>query len=181
MKLSLLVIVVLRLFALWCGVLFVFGLLTGLGMAGVLSSGGGADLLQLVVPLVKPVVHGIFAVVAWIFSESIARRVVGGIDVEVGLAQIQPENLYALGFLGVGLYHALVNLASTVNWLHYIVVNKAGQALVNGQDGLSLYEVTSVMFPCVAGTAVAMLSAKLGRRLARSIDAREAGSTINPG
>lgn len=85
------------------------------------------------------------------------------------------ENLYTLAILGFGLYYAIGHLADTLNWIHYLILNRAGQALVNQEGGLSLYDVTSKMIPCVAGAALAILSPKIAKRLvsaglARKVD-----------
>ncbi len=147
---------------------FWIGVLGALGMSGIMSPGGGLNLLQIAIQFAAPVFYGLFALLAWIFAGTIARRVTGAVDSELRFSDVTPENLYTLGLLGMGLYYALGNLAGTINWLHYLAANGAGQAMLDGTDGLSLYEVTSVMIPFAAGAAVAVLSPKMGAKLARA-------------
>lgn len=168
MKLSILIIVVLRLFAIVWVVKCGLALLAALGMTRLMPATSGIDLMQIILQFLPPIFYGIFATLAWVFAEKIARRVVGAMDSSLSFSEIKPENLYTLGFLGIGLYYALGNLAKTIHWLHYLAINRAGQAMIYGQDGLSIYEINAVIIPCVAGAALAILSPKLGAKLARS-------------
>lgn len=178
MKLSILVIIILRLFAITWAVRCGTGLIGTLGLPGLMTSGVRIDLLQMALQFAVPTFYGLFAILAWIFAEAISRRVVGAVDLPLGFGEIRPENLYTLGLLGMGLYYALANLAGTINWLHYLAANRAGQTLLEGEKGLSLYEVSSVMIPFAAGTVIAVLSPKLGRKLARSMSPVSACSKI---
>lgn len=173
MKLSILVVIVLRLFAITWAVRGGIGLLTALGTAQTFHSSPLGRVLETSMMFAVPAAYVFLAFVAWVFAEAISRRVVGAVDVDLGLSLITAENLYALGFLGIGLHYSLANLATSIHWLHYIVVHRAGQSVIDGRDGHALYDVTSALIPCVAGTVIAMLSPKLGRRLARSIDRLE--------
>ena len=168
MKLSILVVVVLRIFAIVWAVRFCVGMIGALGVSGIITSRGGLDLLQIAIQFAVPVFFGLFAILAWMFAGAISRRVVGAVDSEIRFSDVTPENLYTLGLLGLGLYYALGYLAGTINWLHYLAANRAGSALAAGTDGLSLYDVTSVMIPFAAGVAIAVLSPRLGAKLARA-------------
>jgi hypothetical protein len=178
MKLSILVIVVLRLFAITWAVRCGAGLISTLGLSRIMPVGVSAAPLQVALQFAVPVFYGLFAVLAWNFAESISRRVVGAVDSELGFSEVRPENLYTLGLLGMGLHYALANLAGTINWLHYLAANRAGQTLLEGEEGLSLYEVSSVMIPFAAGAVIAVLSPKLGRKLARSMTPAPNGSSM---
>jgi len=170
MKLSIVGIVVLRLFAIGWAVRCVVGVLGAAGVLGVMPSGDlMLDVMQVVVRFAVPTAYGIFAVVAWLFAAGISRRVVGATDPEMGFGELRAEDLYGVGILVIGLYFALGHLAESINWLHYLVANEAGQALLDGRDDLSLYELTTVVIPCAVGAALACLAPKLGRKLARSI------------
>jgi len=110
MKLSILIVVVLRLFAIMWAVRFcigVLGVLGVLGMSGLMSSEGGPELLQVAIQFAIPAFYGIFSLLAWIFAASISRRVVGAVDSELRFSDVNAGNLYTLELLGVGLYYAL--------------------------------------------------------------------------
>jgi hypothetical protein len=184
MKLSLLIAIVLRLFSIYWAVACIVGALTSIGMVGMMSTSGMSSVLQGAIQFAVPVVYGIMALLAWIYARSISLRVVAEHDTHLSFCEVTAENFYTLGVLGFGLYYSIGNIAATINWIHYLIVNRAGQALVNQAAGLSLYDVTSVAIPCIAGAAIAILSPKIGKRLAmvghRSTteeDAEQAGSS----
>ena len=134
-------------------------------MVGMMFPGGRPDPLQAAIQFSFPIVYGTLAFLAWIFAGAVSLRVVGQDNPKLQFNGVTAENFYTLGILGFGLYYAIGHLAATVNWIHYLILNRAGESLVNQQGGLSLYKVTSEMVPCVAGIAVAMLSPKIGKRL----------------
>lgn len=166
MKLSLLVAVFLRLFAIYWLVACIVGMMGALGIAGLYSGTGATGGLQFALQFARPVAYGVLATLAWLFAGGISRRVTGATDPELALSEIGPGNLYTLGILGMGLYFALTHLGGTINWLHYLAANDAGDDLIQGVGGLSLYDVTSVLIPFAAGVALSILSPKIGRRLA---------------
>lgn len=165
MKLSTLVAVVMRLFAIYWSVACVVGILSSIGMVSIMFQGRTPDVLQAALQFTAPVIYGTMAFLAWIFADAISARVVGENDPKLQFNQVTTENFYTLGVLGFGLYYAIGHFAATVNWIHYLILNRAGQALVNQEGGLSLYNVTSEIIPCVAGAAIAILSPKIGNRL----------------
>lgn len=175
MKLSLLIAVVLRLFSIFWAVFCFVGVLTNIAMVGVTSTSGASGVPDKAIPFVVPVFYGILALVAWFFARSISQRIVAEHDAHLSFSEVTAENFYTLGVLGLGLYYAIGNLAATVNWIHYLMINRAGQSLVHQTNGISLYDITSVAIPCVAGAAIAILSPKIGKRLA------SAGSAIKVG
>jgi hypothetical protein len=175
MKLSILVAVVIRLFAIYWSVTCVLGFLSGIGIVSMMFPSNTPDVLQAAIPFIVPIVYGTMALLAWIFAGTISLRVVGQNDPKLQFNEVTAENLYTLGILGFGLYYAIGHLADTLNWIHYLILNRAGQALVNQEGGLSLYDVTSKMIPCMAGAALAILSPKIAKRLvsaglARKVD-----------
>ena len=91
---------------------------------------------------------------------------VRGLDSDVAVGKIEPENLYALGLLFVGLYFFLSYLGGSLGWLHYLAANQAGDVMIQGEEGLSLYDVISQVVPCAGGLYFALLSDRFGRRLA---------------
>ena len=132
---------------------------------------GGADglqLLLLITPFLLPLGHIVFGAIAWFGSGRIAKKVVRDVDFEVAMGEIDPANLYSVGFLVVGLYFFLSYLGGSLGWLHYLALNQAGDALTRGENDLSIYEVVSQMVPCAGGLYFALLSGQFGRRLANS-------------
>lgn len=168
MRLSLLIAIILRLFALYWAVSCVVGVMGNVSVMGMAAGNGMSGYLNLMANLAAPFFYGVIAVLAWFFARLISLKVIGEDDSHVSFSAITAENFYTLGLLGVGLYHAIGNLAASVNWIHFLIVNRAGQSLVHQATGHSLYDVTSSIVPFVAGIALAILSPKIGKRLAKA-------------
>lgn len=114
MGLSAIVVVVLRLFALYWGASFLFGILGLMGL--------------------------------------------------VDLSPIGPAELYTAAILVTGLQFFLSDLGGTVGWLYYLAANNAGDDLLKGRQGLSLFDVSQQLLPCAGGIYLVVFSRKFGRR-----------------
>jgi hypothetical protein len=167
MKASTIVTIVLRIFAIYW---FVTGLVGFVGVVffrsaiRMLSDHGFAHLSQL---LVMPLSYMILAAVFWMFADGVAKYVVPDEDPEVGVLNVLPQDLYGLGILVVGLLSCLSHLGPLLGWVHYLVVNQAGEALMQGKTGVSMYDMTNELIPCVAGGVLALASPRLAARLVR--------------
>ena len=179
MKLSLLIAIILRLFSIYWAVTFVVGVLASLGVIGLTSGNGLSGSLELVARLAVPFFYGTISLLAWIFARVISLKVLGENDTEVSFSAITAENFYTLGVLGFGLYHSIGNLAATLNWIHFLILHRAGQSMADQASGHSLYDVSSAAVPCVAGLALAILSPKIGKRIAKAgLPANRAEETL---
>ena len=165
MRLSLLVTVMLRMFAFsWLvDALFSFSRTFAFPVP---LYGTSSEFMANLARFVAPGAYLLMATVAWIYAAGIARKIVAEPDPEIRVAGFGVENAYALGFLAVGLWLCLSHLGSLVNWLHYLVVEKAGDDLLTGQHGVSIYDFSLSAVPCVAGGAIALMAPHLGRKMA---------------
>lgn len=165
MKLSLMTVVVLRLFSIyWLANALISGLAVmpfALQRHGVVSS----RLVETLVQFSIPGTYAILAVLIWLVADKVAGAVVGGNDPELHAPGIDASNLYALGFVVVGLVFFLSYLGSMVGWLHYIGTTP-DSPLLDGRSGISPYEVLSQTLPCAGGLGAVILAPRLGRSLA---------------
>jgi hypothetical protein len=167
MKVITVTVIVLRLFALYWAFM---GLITT--FVSVLATGPSLQLmlktdvwkwLQVFLPLL---VYFGLAGVTWVCAGALARRLVPNSDFQFHL-QVEARDLYGLGILIVGLSTFLTHLAGALNWVHYLIANRAGEDLVGGKSGSSLYAVSKEVIPCMVGAALAFGASRLGARLAK--------------
>lgn len=168
MRLSSIVVIVLRLFAVYWAAAFLINFVGVLALTGFSLREGETiwETLSLLSPMLPSAIYLLLAILAWVFSGKLARRVTKDVDGEIAMSEIRTENLYAFGILLVGLSSFLTHLGGSLSWLYYLAVNQAGDALLKEEEGLSLYDVASQFIPCAAGLYFAILSPKFGRRLA---------------
>lgn len=174
MKLTTLIAVVLRLFAMYWAVVCVSGLLSTLGMLSMYPD-NASNYLQYVIAGVLPVFYGTMAFVAWIFARAISLRVAGPVDPPLDFSQVTAENLYTLGILGIGLYFALSHLGGTATEIYRMILTRSGSTLTHQDSAEMLSLASAQLIPCLAGVGIAILSPKLGRKVAI------AGSQSRPG
>jgi hypothetical protein len=178
MKLSIVVAVILRMFAIVWMVNGIFSLATSFhyswGKLGQTNS-WASHLL----PFIQPGAYLLFACVAWVFAAGVTRMVVGKNDPHISVPEIGTANLYSLGFLIVGLTYCLDHLGASINWIHYYAVSKTGDDLMGGSNDRNFYELSRQIIPCVAGAALALMSPQLGRKMARAV-ATENQAAIAP-
>ena len=164
MKLSVLVAVVLRLFALWWLVLALGGTLASVAMVrSPVSHSAPLDLLNLLMFWGAPAFHLAAAAAAWGAAHFLARRLVATPDPTVEVSALTPQSLYTLGAMTIGLYFALGHLAPMFNWLHFLALQRASPTTATHLD---FYEVTSQVIPCLAGIATFLAAPRIGRSLA---------------
>jgi hypothetical protein len=167
MKASFIITIILRLFAIHWAASALLGLLGIIGYSAAIPSSPdnvGFFWMQM---LAAPVCYILLALGAWYFAAYLAKRIVPHSDPEIGLVSITARDLYGFGILVIGVTSFLSHLAPMLNWIHYLVINRAGDSLMHGKDGLSFYDVTKEVIPCIGGAAIALYSSKIGERLAR--------------
>lgn len=177
MKLSILVAVVLRLFAIYWAIYCVTGLLSILGMFG-MEPDIAYSPLQYVIAGVIPVFYGTLAFVGWIFANAVSLRVTGALDPQLDFNQVTAENLYTLGILGIGLFFALNHLGGIGAATYRLILNRSGTVIIQQDSAEMLSQMSSELIPCLAGVAVAILSPKLGRKIALAAARRGNGPAI---
>lgn len=162
MKCQNLVVVVLRLLALYWLCLFAFGLLS---MVGAFFTQSVPDIMYSVQIAFQPIFYGTLGFLLWIYAEPISHRVVGHTNPELNFKEITAEHLYTLGILGFGIYHAASHLPSLLNMLHYQIVHKKGDAWVQGDTGFSTYNLTNEFFAFAIGVALVIFSPLIARKI----------------
>lgn len=168
MRASTIVTIVVRLFAIQWAATGIVGLLAILGDRTSFPSDSEARVVYWLQILAVPVCYVFMASAAWLFAAQVAKRVVPNADPELGLVSVTARDLYGLGILVVGITAFLSHLAPMLNWVHYLVLNRAAEALMRGRNGLSFYDVTKEVVPCIGGALLAFASPKIGVRLART-------------
>lgn len=160
MRLSLLVAIVLRLFALWWLVCAATSSLTTLGMLRSPVTRSGTDNLWLFWSV--PAAYLIAAACAWFTASRLSRWLVGAPDAPLAMPNITAANLYSLAALGVGLTFALGNLAPMFNWLHFLALRSSYPP-----SAPNLYEFSNHLVPFLAGSLTAACATKIGSLMAR--------------
>lgn len=179
MRVSYVVAIVLRLFSIYWIVTAAVGILGGTGSILSMWIPGDRHALPLFIYLLGPAFYVVLAGVAWFAAGRISRVVVGSEDREIGLHQIQPQDLYTFGLLIVGTIYFLGNFAQVFNWVHYLMFNREGQSLFKTDGQSPLYKISNTILPCVGGATLACISPKLGRRLASFHQQPEAKETTS--
>lgn len=183
MYLSSIVVVVLRLFGLYWVTAFVISLMTAFGrLSYSLSNGlGGVTRFLVFYPFLTPAAYLLLALLTWIFAKRIAEKVSGDVEFEVKNSNFGVEHLYGVGLLVCGCYLFFTNLGGTVNWLHYLAANQAGDDLLYEREGLAMYDVIERLVPCAGGLYLALYSGRFGTRLARSHHSTKSSSPSESG
>ena len=163
MKCHNLVVIILRLLAMYWMTIFVFGMLT---MVGCFVARSIHDFYYVVQIILHPIIYGTLSFLLWIFAEPISHRVVGHSNPELNFKEITAEHLYTLGILGFGIYLAASHLPDLINYAHYTAMNKAGDKWVRVANGHSMYDLTRELTACMAGVALVMLAPVIARKVA---------------
>ena len=114
----------------------------------------------------------ILTVALWKVAPLLARLVVGKHDVAVQLTGLSLEDLYRFAFVFLGLYFALSSLPPTLTWAHYAFSVASTSSGATGEQQQSLYALFDPAITFAAGL-VCMLK---GPRWATLL-ARQEGST----
>lgn len=183
MYLSSIVVVVLRLFGLYWFTAFVINLAAAFGMMNFSLSTGlsGVGRILIFAPFLTPAAYLLLALLTWIFAKRIAKKVSDDVEFEVKNSNFGVEHLYGVGLLVCGCYLFFTNLGGTVNWLHYLAANQAGDDLLYGREGLAMYDVVERLAPCAGGLYLALYSGRFGTRLARSHHSTKSSSPSESG
>jgi hypothetical protein len=154
MPLSSIVVIVLRLFALY----WLFDALPLFASAAMTPLGHEHQLSRLLAPYAPPVLLVIFAIGLWIFARTIARLVSRGVDTSVSICGLSRADLYSFAFVFLGLYFILSSFGDVVNWIHYFATVSHNDPARNPRVE-NLYQLTR---PCL--TLAAGLVSLLGAR-----------------
>lgn len=166
MKASVIVTILLRIFAIHWAVTGIVALLGVIGMSGFNYFSGDATYYWFQV-LITPVFYFILAGLAWFFASLVSRTVVPVSDPELNITGVTGKELYSLGILVVGLIFFLKNLTPLMNWIHHIVLYRSGDQLLAGQSGGTLYKLTEALVPCIIGGILALKAPALADLLLR--------------
>ncbi len=167
MKASVIVTIVLRLFAIQWAAAGVFSLLSIVGLGTSVSLDPNNPMFHWFQMLVLPVCYMLMASATWFCASLISERVVPKSDPELQLFDVGAGDFYGLGVLVMGISTFLSHLTPLLNWIHYLIMNRAGEDLMYGKNGTTMYGVSKELVPCVIGAALALASPKIGARLAR--------------
>jgi hypothetical protein len=162
MHLSSIVIVVVRLFAIYWAVT---ALISFAALAGTWSF-VDANGWHLVVQLVMPVVYLLLAIIAWFFSSVVTRKVIHNHDPMLALMDIRLPHFYSMGFLIVGLTLFLNHVGSMFQWVHWLAVKKSGDMLMYGAADYQISELSSHFVPGLLGLLITFQSPRFGRLMA---------------
>lgn len=168
MRVSYVVAIILKLYSIYWLVTAAIGII---GVAGSILSKwipGDPHAMALFSYLLAPGFYVLLAMVAWFAADQISQMVVRGDDREIGFHQIQPRDIYTFGLLIVGTIFFMENFSQVFNWFHHFASKHQGASLYNTTGKSTLYTMTSHLLPCVGGAVLAIMSPKLGQRLACS-------------
>ena len=122
MLVSLIVLVVLRMFSLLWLVQGLVELVIALGVV--------ADVKLRLLPAFLLLA---LSIVSWITAPILARLAIGKYDTTVTISGLTREDLYCCGFIFLGLYFALLSVGNVVNWLHYYFMDIAQTSISYSQ------------------------------------------------
>jgi len=167
MRLSTLVIVLVRVFAIYWMISAILGFLSRIHLLVDYGGFGGRNLLHFFSMVSIPGFYLVLAILGWVFAANLTRKVVGQIDPEIELGGAAVEHLYALVILGFGLYFFLDHLGSALFQVNEVVMkNRTGPTLIEHREQVSTSELLTHLVPCGAGVVLALFSSKLGKKLA---------------
>lgn len=160
LRLSSIVIVVLRLFCLqW--------VIQGFGYMITIPTTFGRDPASIFLLRCLPTfVMLLFAVCVWWLAPILAGLITRKQDVDVTVPSLSLVDLYAFGFLFLGLYFVLSYLAPAANWFWYFLSVAATRSDYDPERRSSSYEMASQVIPLLAGFASMLNARRLARKLA---------------
>ena len=153
MPLSSIVVIVLRLFALY----WLFDALPRFASAAMTPLGRERSLSSVLAPYAPAVLLVIFATGLWILARAIGRLVSRGVDASVSIGGLTRADLYSFAFVFLGLYFILSSFADVINWIHYFVTVSHNDPAHNPHVE-NLYQLTRPCLTFVAGL-VALIGA----------------------
>ncbi len=148
MPLKSLVVIALRLYALYWSVSSLTALL--FLEFGAYKSRTWLDLL--VISSV-PTLLLLVAMVLWLAASRISSLVTRGHDVQVGVGQLTKSDIYCLAFIWTGLYFALSSIAATIQTGYYFFAFDFALPADNNQKGQYLWPFLGHAFTLIAGLA----------------------------
>ncbi len=166
MRLSTLVIVLFRVFAVYWMISAVLGLLASIHPIAVYSGIGGRDILYLLSMLTFPGFYLCLGILGWVFAASLSRKAVGQIDPTIELSGVNIEHLYALVILGFGLYFFLDHLSLAIFQISEATMKSRIGITQLGHPEPVQSQLLSHLAPCGIGIVLALFSSKLGKKLA---------------
>jgi hypothetical protein len=146
MPLSSIVVIVLRIFALYG----LFWSLPLFGSASITPLGRERSLSIVLAPYAPALLLVIFATGLWILARAIGRLVSRGVDTSVSIGGLTRVDLYSFAFVIVGLYFILSSFADVINWIHYLVTASHNNPAHNPSVE-NFYQLTRCCLTFVAG------------------------------
>ncbi len=167
MRLSTLVIVLFRVFAIYWMISAVLGLLLRIDHIASYGDSVGRNLLVLLSMVSVPGFYLILAILGWVFASGLSRKIVGQTDPNLELGGTTVGHLYSLVILGFGLYFFLDHLSPAIFQISEAMVKpRTGPSLLERPEPVSQSELLSHLAPCGIGIVLALFSSKLGKKLA---------------
>lgn len=170
MNLQNLVLVAVRLLALWYGTRAAFEVVMGVytiydAISGQMISAvmrrshvwmGVMQCAQLMIPLLL-----------WILAPQLARLGTRSVKGELQMPQLSLADCYAIGFVVIGTWHVIKHLASGFGWVHYLFLSAVSTSGTSWRDGIEWYNVADVFLTLVFGTVLIIYGRKWGVMLAK--------------
>jgi hypothetical protein len=146
MPLSSIVVIVLRLFALYG----LFRALPLFGSAAMTPLGRELSLSIVLAPYAPAVLLVIFAAGLWILARAIGRIVSRGVDTSVCIGGLTRADLYSFAFVFLGIYFILSSFADVINGIHYCFTIAHNDSAHNPHVE-NFYQLTRPSLTCIAG------------------------------
>jgi len=158
-RLSDIVMVVIRLLAVWLGVQGASFLLT------VLARNAAMGRMNWIVDLI--IIGGYVVCTAWMWKLApfIADRITREKNLYVDCGTVTLRDLYCFGFLLMGLYFAVDSFGPSLAWLHFAFIQSASTAGLSPQQQGNFY----TLFECLAKFFLGLLLIFKGRKFAGMI------------
>jgi len=117
--------------------------------------------------LYQALVFVVFGAGCWLVAPWVSRIAAKGNDGEFQLKGVNQEQLFATGFLVIGLYFALGSFATLFNWIHFFIVNQSPDYGFHKTEEPSYYSLTEAGLNLVMGIAIVLTSRTWAARLCR--------------
>lgn len=166
MRLSTLVIVLFRVFAIYWMISAILGLLLRIDHIASYGDSVGHNILLLLSMVSVPGFYLVLSILGWVFAAGLSRKIVGQTDPNLELSGVTIEHLYALVILGFGLYFFLDHLTSAIFQISEAMVNSRIGITQLGHPEPVQSQLLSHLAPCGIGIVLALFSSKLGKKLA---------------
>ncbi|MGD7652304.1 MAG: hypothetical protein ACQCXQ_03745 [Verrucomicrobiales bacterium] len=166
MSAATIVFIVIRLFAVYWAMAGLLGVAGAISMNAGIGYAADAGFAFWFSALAPSIVYAIIAGAVWFLAGVVSRHVVPRQGGTIESTDLCRGDLFGFGLLLIGASSFLSHLAPMLNWIHFLVMNRAGEELIHGQNGLSMYDVSREVIPCIGGAVLVVASRRIGVRLA---------------